>query len=143
MEQNISLLLQQVQEVRVRRLNHGYADSLFLKFLGDDIYVFQVEQVLGGQEEYGRVVVRQVEDFFHDSVKIDPVAFAFPRTVKKLCLETENISKLTVGYLVSSIYGLPIVIAPGNIVGSLCLFGLENRGKENGLELPPQDYSIC
>ena len=134
------VLASELEFVSLRRLNHGACDSLLVGLPDKKIFSFQVYQQTTLGEEHGVVQAREIEEEFQHTSPVRHPVFRESRSVKRVLANIEYERDVEVGFCITSRNFLPVFVVPGNILGSLCLFGLEHSGKENGLKFDPSMY---
>lgn len=132
----------EVSGISLRRLNHGFADTFVLTKPDGSRFAFQnTALLLEDGDEIGALRMKQSEKLFSGEETISSIAFTRKREVKRLFFSDGQLEH-AVGFVIYSKGLLPIILAPGNIFGTLSTLGLETRGRENGLEFDPSDYMV-
>lgn len=128
--------------VSLRRLNHGFADTLIITRLDGSRFAFQnTVLALDGEDEIGTITMRKADEKFGGEEEISSPSFEVDRVVKRLFFSEGGV-EYPVGFVIFPESRLPIILAPGSIFGSLSILGFETRGRENGLEFSPADYMV-
>ena len=142
MNKELEILSGQVDRISIRRLNHGFPDTLIITKPDGSRFAFQNTLIdLDDGSEISAIQMKGADSLFDGEEEILTPAFRSDREVKRLIL-VDGDSQYPVGYVIYPLKHMPIILAPGNIFGSLSILSHKNRGKENGLEFNPSQYVV-
>lgn len=142
MTEEQKVLSGKVGSISVRRVNHGFVDTLVVTRPDGSRFAFQnIPHSLGDRDEIGSIRMAVSDDLVPGEETISCPLFEVERQVKRVFFSDGGVQH-PVGFVISSKHCLPVILAPGNILGSLSILGLETRGRENGLEFSPIYYLL-